>query len=597
MKIEISPNKLCKEHQEIDFTDHVLTLIGENGCGKSSILEAIFEKSLHENNKKTVVCFSSGQNESFSKPYFSHIKNSRNIIRIKDEESLLALDDIKTFYFDYNWSKFLIFFASILKKDGRAHSFLNDKYIDVNDSNDDITSTLSFQIEVSKVYVNRISEALKIEESDALIPTLRKSIFHNQLSKLIELKIDPIYEFDKILKRTIIKISGTDVISIFGKDSSSIFQFLSIASIDNYFLNIEESELKFKNDFTLNNLSDGEYQLLVIFSLIDLFDSDNTLFLFDEIDSHLHYRNLEKLWEILISKIKGNLITTSHIADSIVLNNLDSIKLINSGRVDNDGKLNDLLERLDKLTNRDDKKKKIASKVEYLALVEDKTDWIIFTELAKKRLGESYESLKMEKIHIVKCSGGYDKEGDDFGGSKKQWVKDFSKCSDISTKEIFLICDRDVLPIGNMLPLTDPKAIKIPMCQVEIIGNPSRNLPKTGNGNKYPCLLSWRRREIENYLFTNSVLSSFDLLTQVNQKLGDDSVPRTEQTMDGNESIRDKDLKTLLASILYKPKEENIYDIGRWNYEMLYTVLECIPASEISDDIVNMYTFIVSKIN
>jgi hypothetical protein len=51
--------------------------------------------------------------------------------------------------------------------------------------------------------------------------------------------------------------------------------------------NVEELEFE--------QLSDGEYQLLSIYALIDLFDSENTIFLFDEIDSHLHFNNINKL--------------------------------------------------------------------------------------------------------------------------------------------------------------------------------------------------------------------------------------------------------------------------------------------------------------
>jgi ABC-type multidrug transport system ATPase subunit len=598
MILEISPNKLCQESQEINFSEHLLTFIGENGCGKSSILESIFQRSLQSENDQTVVCFSSGQNESYSKFYFPFINEARNIVRIRDEEqSLLALDEINTFYFDYDWSKFLIFFASILKKDGLVREVLTGKYIDVNRQKEDVSSILNLSIEVGLVYVNRINQSLRSEEIDPTVPTLRKTDFHNQLSRLIELKIDSTYEFDKPLRKSAFDLTYNDVVNFFKKDSYSILKFLSIASNNNYFINIKESDLIFRNGIKLKDLSDGEYQMLVVYSIIDLFDSPNTLFLLDEVDSHLYYKNLEKLWDILKNQTVGKVITTSHLADSIVLNNVDCIKLINLGKIDNNGKLNDLLERLDKLTDGEDKKKKIASKVDYLALVEDKTDWIIFTELAKKRLGPIYDSVKMEKIHIIKCSGGYDKDGDDFGGSRKQWVKEFSKCSDIATKEIFLICDRDVLPIGNMLSLNDPKAIRFPQSQIEIIGTPKKNLPNFVSDKKFPHLLSWRRREIENYLFTHTVLTSFSLFGQISQKLGEDGIPLPNQTMDRSDSIRDRDLKPLLASLLYKPKDETSYDIGRWDYSNLRRVIDCIPATEVSDDIVNMYTFIVSKIN
>lgn len=304
MNIEIEKNKLCNERQSIEIEDSVLTLIGENGCGKSSILEAVFEESLHNDDDKTIVCFSSGQNESFSNFYFPFIHNARNLSQIKEGKYFLALDDIRTFYFDYDWSKFLIFFASNLKKEGLTRSVLIDKYIDTNTLNEDISSELSFNIEIGDFYKNRIQESLKQEENDALIPTLRKTTFHSQLSKLVEFKINPNYDFNSSLKKTEIKLNYEDISKFYKKDSLSIFQFLSIAANNGYFINIKNSDLKFKNGLNLNMLSDGEYQLLVIYSIIDLFDTTKTLFLFDEIDSHLHYHNIEVIWKELYT-IKG----------------------------------------------------------------------------------------------------------------------------------------------------------------------------------------------------------------------------------------------------------------------------------------------------
>ena len=44
------------------------------------------------------------------------------------------------------------------------------------------------------------------------------------------------------------------------------------------------SKLLIKNDLEFQQLSDGEYQLLSIYALIDLFDEVDTVFLLDEVD-------------------------------------------------------------------------------------------------------------------------------------------------------------------------------------------------------------------------------------------------------------------------------------------------------------------------
>jgi predicted ATPase len=65
MTINIPAYKYIQNEQNINFSDrNICTLIGENGSGKSTILESIFNKYIEEDDKK-VICFTSGQNELF----------------------------------------------------------------------------------------------------------------------------------------------------------------------------------------------------------------------------------------------------------------------------------------------------------------------------------------------------------------------------------------------------------------------------------------------------------------------------------------------------------------------------------------------------
>lgn len=75
MELNLAPNPLHRQVQTLRI-DKVATLIGENGSGKSSILQSVFEQRLagrdHENLK--VVCFSSGQNENYSEKFSAYLK-------------------------------------------------------------------------------------------------------------------------------------------------------------------------------------------------------------------------------------------------------------------------------------------------------------------------------------------------------------------------------------------------------------------------------------------------------------------------------------------------------------------------------------------
>jgi ABC-type dipeptide/oligopeptide/nickel transport system ATPase component len=199
MELTLQPNKLHAAEQVISVDNNILTLIGENGCGKSAILESLFRQYL-ENDEVSLVCFSSGQNESFSDLYLHYIKNSRKV-KFEAKSDQLKIDFINSFYFDYDWSKILIFFASALKKDGFTRNLLSSKYLDVDDYNDDISTKLKINLKIDANYVNQIEKSLEIESLTPEDATLRKTNFHTQLGKLIEKKINPEYDFTNRLSK------------------------------------------------------------------------------------------------------------------------------------------------------------------------------------------------------------------------------------------------------------------------------------------------------------------------------------------------------------------------------------------------------------
>lgn len=583
MELTVEQNKVCKERQNIRIENHILTLIGENGSGKSAILESIFKNQL-QNDKIRLICFSSGQNESFSKIYFDYIDKARKT-KVEGQINTLGIDVINSFYFDYNWSKILIFFATALKKDGLVRTLLKDNYIQTNEFNDDISTQIQFSLTVGQVYINRIIEALKEEENEPFNPNLRKTDFHTLLGKLIEAKINKEFSFSIELKKTKIELKSNEVVNIFNRDIEKIFTFFSVACNDKYFIDLASIDLRFKNNLGLNDLSDGEYQLLVIYSILDLFDTNKTLFLFDEIDSHLYYKNITKLWSEL-SKITGNLITTSHIADSIVQNDYTTLKLVESGKVIEGHIAYDLLNRLNNLSESSEYVFKIASKIEYLVLVEDEFDWFVFKELAKIKLGNSYDFKKIDKIQVVKCSSGYSHVSQVFGDSRIKWVTNFNNSNSIfKTNSIFMLCDRDDLPIGS---ISLSNGVQVTGVGSTVKFNKNRNTA---------YMLSWKRREIENYLLSYSCLKKNGILESVNYLLGEAYKLRMNDLMD-NEQVQNIDVKKLLQPLYISDSgKKTISNPEGVDYEKLLKILSDISASEISVDIENMHNFIVSKIN
>lgn len=595
MELVIPSNKIYNHPQTLQLDSSVMTFVGENGCGKSAILESIFAKYLDDNQNETrLITFSSGNNESFSSIFQDSIRRKqRFVINNFDDEEKFE-NAINAFYFDENWVRFLVFFATALKRDGKVIEFLKlNNLVDVNDQGVDITTKIGFPFRVRKYYNDKIINALRQEAEDLeyVAKSIRRTFFHQYLTKLTEHIHSNEFDFEEENSRIVKSwkwFKAEDAAIILGTDTNKIFSFLAWASLYDNFIFRNECGLYFKNGLELNHLSDGEHQLLAIYALIDLFDSENSLFLLDEVDSHLYYRNIQKLWNVFGS-ISGKVITTTHSADSIILNEFSNIKLVEKGKIENDIVANKILDRLESLSAGGNYKLTVAAKVKYLALVEDYFDWFIFTELCKKKVPD-FDLNVMQQIHYIKCSSGFYNNGQVFGDSKIKWVNSFNNHnSDSATKSVFLLCDRDNLPIQDIQNSGW-------VINAQNIQRPNRIQLKGSGNNRFAYLMSWKRREIENYLLSFTMLSVHGKLNEINHELSQAQQLQAHSPCD-NDGVRNLDVKNKLQSLYLKDGLVNIpADESGVDYNKLSEIISEIPADEISEDILNVYNFIKGKI-
>jgi len=570
MTINIPAYKYIQNEQNINFSDrNICTLIGENGSGKSTILESIFNKYIEEDDKK-VICFTSGQNELFYSIFDKHKQQSN---KFKPDENNI----INSFYFDYLWVRFLVFFAVTIKRNGKVKQYFDEKNYDLS------SLSIDFKFRVRQPYINQIKNELERESNgEFAIESKRRTIHYNLLLKLINEKINEDYDFDEInnniVKRTI-SLNITEVRNILGNEANKIFTFLShatmgwLSNIDiescGLYLQQNAEELEFEQ------LSDGEYQLLSIYALIDLFDSGDTIFLLDEIDSHLHFSNINKLWDTL-KTVNGKVVTTTHISESILKNNYDSLHCINNGKIEDSLTATEVFKRLSNVTGQKKYEYKIASKIEHIALLDDEVDWKIFKKLATKKIGSEVIQI-LDKVIPYKRSSSFNTMTEIFGKGKLEFVRKFKEQNNgfsINTKNIFLICDRDLLPL-----------IQINNTDLSVnINNDYNDLRTFGTTKTY--LNSWRMLEIENYLLSKTMLEYYgefeDFKSQLT-RVNFDGIT----TFDESEDLRIYDAKAILHPL---------YKDGGFNEVKLDEVIDKIPADEISEDIVKMYEFIKSRI-
>lgn len=602
--LHLPGNVLNQNPQQLEF-EKIATFIGGNGSGKSTILKSIFDEKLKGSayDEYKIVCFSSGQNESYSKGFGKYLNAERA------KKNALNLD---CFYYDKSWSSLLIFLATASKYDGLVRSFLREKgYVSEDEYGQDETTTLTFNVKVEKAYINLVRQARE-DEAKGEADVITNKAYFQTLFSFINTLIEENYTFEEPLEQREIQLTQDRLSKVsFETDDLAPFDskvvFFTQAADNNFFIIKDTFSLNFIEKINrdkgeslgLEDLSDGEYQILFILALIDLFDSKNTLFLLDEADSHLHYRNIDRLW-LIFNSIQGRVITTTHLLDSITKSGISRIRIIDNGKVQSDNDLSYLSSRLKDLADINDTHHQVLSLFENLVYMDDENDWTIFKLLAIQKLATNDKQLqdmesKLSKFLVIKSTSCYQSNTDNFADKKLLRVDNFAKYLEghgHNTKNVYLICDRDEYPLINIGGHEECELLVRSECK------------KKYNKDRLTChILSWRRREIKHYLISPTALEVN--VDDINKKfdLGENSKFRINKdtgkfesgdlNADGNyneriSSIKSELVKSMLDSYI------NIENTG-FCIEKTKAYIRKIPPNEISEDIANMYKYLVAN--
>lgn len=604
--LNLPNNILYKETQTLEI-DKIATFIGGNGSGKSTILKSIFDEKLKGTNYHNykIVCSSSGQNESYSEGFSKYLNTERA------KKNALNLD---CFYYDKLWSKLLIFLATTGKPDGFVRSFLKQKnYVSENEYGQDHTTSLTFNVKVEQTYTNLIKQARDDEakgETDVITNKAYYQTLHNFINKLI----DNDYDFEGPLNLREVFLNQNTLSNIsFETDGNASFDskvtFFTQAADNDYFIIKDSFNLTFTTSankvdgkpLRLEDLSDGEYQLLFLYSLIDLFDSEVTLFLLDEADSHLHYKNIDKLW-FAFNKIQGQVITTTHLLDSIVKAGPKRLRVIENGEVDNSHSSFKLVQRLEALSDVEAVQFKIVSMYKYVVVMDHVHDWEIFKLLVKRKLITDLDSevkinKRLAEFICVGIASGFKDDADKntFGENKINWLKNFERALvhlKSEAEKVFLICDRDDLPISLIGTNNNPF---LPKTKNFTPKNTKDRKKANSTSLSATAHLTWRRREIKHYLLSFSALG--ESCTQINKLLLDPN--KLSQNINGDltTDMKFNDSLAKLNSETVKAILEPHIDVEAegFSINLAEIFVQKMPKEEISDDIVKMYNYLIGE--
>ncbi|USS86317.1 AAA family ATPase [Fructilactobacillus cliffordii] len=406
-KIKIHNYKTFKDF-EMDFNKDLNIIVGENGVGKTSILESI-----------GIVL---NQYIFFNNPNFvNHLFNKSSIDEFKNND----IKDIK----ELPYIKIEAYFNFDNEQDINLSKFNGTNYSELHSYNNEPKYGITFEFKFDESFEDVIS----IDElnSSYIIPTdyykstwttfagcsykrfqnpLKSIIIDNSINKndvygsysrnLFNSKIDSIertkieYKFSNQMKKLINEISYEHKESLFLDDDKKFSVNEEKSKLDKL-LDIEE------NDISISDMGSGEEELLKTELSLNN-KNDSKLILIEEPENHLSFSNTKKQISLIIKRKNDcQIILTTH--ESMILNKLNLSKAIwinNSKSKSLKNLHEDTQSFFEKAGNFDILTFILANKV---MLVEGPSEFILFPIFFQKMYEE--KTLDSEKIEILTMNG------------------------------------------------------------------------------------------------------------------------------------------------------------------------------------------------
>lgn len=321
-KLVINGNFKNLEKLAIDFTDRkgLTVLIGNNGSGKSNIIEAIssifaglynskynptfaYELSYEKDTYKVQVIFN-GKDYSFTvNGKTDNIKElylpSRIISSYSGEESRLWLNYYEPFYKDY------IKAVMGATAPNQFFIFINKYYWNIA-----LLTFYFYDFDVFTDIRDFCKNTLKID-------TLNTVKFEFDTKKINSWTENPVVYFVKTLnpdnkKEIEITIDELKARLSYLTNQLDFFRYLTAAFMPKDDKLITNIQINFNSNLTVESLSEGEKKLLLVKLILEVLGDENSLILLDEPDSHLHISRKEDLKSLFLRYTNRDNVITTH---------------------------------------------------------------------------------------------------------------------------------------------------------------------------------------------------------------------------------------------------------------------------------------------
>ena len=385
-------------------TSGIMAFIGNNGSGKSNLLEAISAifKHLYDKKEKDIPF-------NFSLTYI--IGSSKDIVKITKKGSSVTTEinsqsksdpynylpkQIVAIYSgeeDRLWKKYYLpTYQEYIAKIGVETYNNMPKMLYINKFYWHISLLCLLLNQFNNLEDTFCSEILGVENTNSIKFSFNKANYKSYKDSIVKQfvsKIDKKQEYTLEELRTIIEQEGYTLIDVYK------FFYIAFTPADQKML--QDIVIKYNNEnLEIEDFSEGEKKMILIKAALEFAAQEDSLFILDEPDAHIHLSNKMQIKKVLeeYEQNRQVIITTHSPTLTDCLDN-ESIYMLDRGKLISAEKQKVLESISGEFWNRFQQNTFISSKSPIILLVEGKLDKIHINN-AYKALKEEYPNLNSD---------------------------------------------------------------------------------------------------------------------------------------------------------------------------------------------------------
>ncbi|MDY3316598.1 DUF4357 domain-containing protein [Riemerella anatipestifer] len=386
---------------DLDHNSDLITFIGNNGSGKSNLLEAISSIFYHFYNRKEKDIpfnFSLEYLITGNKTVSIEKKNSSVTTKVNDthkaditEELPKQVVAIYSGEEDRLWKKtFAPLYFEYIKNINAADAsklgefiqfpkmlFINKFYWHIS-----LLCLLLSDSEEIKEFCNKILNIQKINSIKFQFNRNNYSNYSESPVKTFIQKLDTKSEYSLAELKKILDDNYYNL--------NEVYKYLYIAFTPDKKKMLENIIIKFNDEnLEIEDLSEGEKKLLLIKAALEYAAQEDSLFILDEPDAHIHINNKEQIVKSFEPYLHNRqVIITTHSPTLTQCVKDENVYMLNSGKIEDRDRQEIITNLTDDFWNKHQQSSFLSSKKDIILLVEGKHD--------KQHINNAFDKLKDE---------------------------------------------------------------------------------------------------------------------------------------------------------------------------------------------------------